>query len=56
MAAEPGEIAESAGMRKQSRTVLARLCGTFGWPAGDPVADVVVKPGLEWLGAGPGRD
>ena len=30
--------------------------GIFGCPVGGSVADGAVRPGVEWLAAGPGRD
>ena len=32
------------------------FAGTFGCAVGSSVADGAVKPGVEWLAVGPGRD
>ena len=32
------------------------LAGTFGWQAGEPVAEGAVRPGAEWLSTGRGRE
>ena len=41
--------------RELSRTGLARVCGDLRLSGGGSVADGAVRPGVEWLAAGPRR-
>ena len=55
MAAGCGERDGGIGHgKRRSRTGMARVGGAFGWPAGQWQRGAV-RPGVEWLAAGPGR-
>ena len=45
--AQQGTLADQGG---------ARFAGIFGCAVGSSVADGAVRPGVEWLAVGPGRD
>ena len=55
-AAALGEIGGTACSRRPSRSGLARVGGDVRLSGGGSVADGAVRPGVEWLATGPGRD